>query len=70
MVSTVRSLRSNFVSLAADGRLEKTDYVMPNDRDNWISNTNYEAIAARPERFEELLVEVPPEQKRDAILGI
>ena len=44
--------------------------MLPEDVDNWVSSTNYTAIAARPDQFEELLEEVSPDQKRDAVLAI
>ncbi len=35
---------------------------------DWINSTDKEAIAARPERFKEILVELSPDQKRDVLL--
>jgi hypothetical protein len=44
--------------------------MLPEDLDNWISSTNYAAIAARPGQFEELLDKLDPEDMRDALLVI
>ena len=40
-----------------------TNVVMPADRDHFIDATQLDAIAARPGIFEQILTEVPPEQK-------
>ena len=44
--------------------------MLPEDVDNWISSTDYAAIAARPGQFEELLDKLDPEDMRDALLVI
>ncbi|MCA9672295.1 MAG: hypothetical protein KC503_42165 [Myxococcales bacterium] len=41
---------------------------MKADKDNWINDTDYEAIGARPATFQEILGEVSPEETRDALL--
>lgn len=45
-----------------------TNTWMQEDEASWISDTDYEAIAARPARFEQILGEASPEQMRDAVL--
>jgi len=47
-----------------------TNTILSEDIDNWISSTNYDAIAARPGQFEELLDKLDPEAARDAMLVI
>jgi hypothetical protein len=44
--------------------------MLPEDLNNWISSTDYAAIAARPGQFEELLDKLDPEDMRDALLTI
>lgn len=44
--------------------------MLPEDLDNWVSSTDYAAIAARPGQFEELLDKLDPEDMRDALLTI
>jgi len=46
-----------------------TNTFMPGDKPNWISS-NDPALGDRPKRFETLLAEIPPPQKRDALLKI
>jgi hypothetical protein len=46
-----------------------TNTWMAADEANWIDSTNVGAITGRPARFGELLEEVPPEKKRDALLA-
>ena len=43
---------------------------MAADEASWISDTDYEAIAARPGQFEQTLGDASPEQKRDSLLEI
>ncbi len=45
-----------------------TNTWMASDEASWINSTDYARIAARPARFEQLLGQVPPEQKRDELL--
>ena len=45
-----------------------TNSVPTTDRELYVSSNNFQAIGARVERFEELLVELTPELKREAIL--
>jgi hypothetical protein len=45
-----------------------TNTWMTADEASWISDTDYEQLKERPARFQSLLGEAPPEQKRDAIL--
>jgi len=47
-----------------------TNTWMSADEASWISDTDFEALAARPGRFESLLGEVTPEQKRGALLEV
>ena len=47
-----------------------TNIVMPKDRDSWINSSNFDAIAKRLETFEELLVELTPEKKKEVLLGV
>jgi hypothetical protein len=47
-----------------------TNTILPEDVNNWISSTDYPAIAARPAQFEELLDKLDPEAARDALLLI
>jgi hypothetical protein len=47
-----------------------TNSVMKADQASWISDTNYNALKARPAQFQTLLGEVPPEQKRTALLAM
>jgi hypothetical protein len=42
--------------------------IMPGDVNFWISSTNYEAIGARPARFDELLGSMTPDEERDVLL--
>jgi len=56
------------VATARNGRW--TNVVMRADAPYFISEGDLERIGARPEEFESLLGEVPPEQKRDALLQI
>jgi hypothetical protein len=44
--------------------------MLPEDVENWVSSTDYDAIAARPKQFEELLDTLDPEDMRDALLAI
>ena len=46
-----------------------TNTWMNGDEAHWINSTDYAAIAARPGRFETLLGEVPPEQKKTELLA-
>jgi hypothetical protein len=41
---------------------------MSGDEASWINDKDYDRIGKRPEQFEKLLGEVPPEEKRDALL--
>jgi hypothetical protein len=41
---------------------------MQGDEANWINDTDWQRIGERPDLFENLLGEVPPEEKRDAFL--
>jgi hypothetical protein len=43
---------------------------MTGDEASWIDDTDYERIGKRPKQFEDLLGEVPPEEKRDALLKV
>jgi hypothetical protein len=45
-----------------------TNTWMNADEASWISDTDYDAISARPARFEQILGEASPEQMRDAVL--
>jgi hypothetical protein len=45
-----------------------TNMVPPQDQGVFIRSTNFEAIGKRIETFNNLIVELPPEQKREAIL--
>ncbi len=47
-----------------------TNTWMAVDEASWISDTDFTALAARPGRFETLLGEVTPEQKRGALLEV
>jgi hypothetical protein len=47
-----------------------TNTWMGDDESSWINSTDYEKISERPARFETLLGEVSPEQKRDALLAM
>jgi len=47
-----------------------TNTWMKEDEASWISDTDYDAIAARPGQFEDLLGEVDPADLRDALLTI
>ncbi len=47
-----------------------TNTWMAGDEASWISDTDYEHIKARPSQFQTLLGEVPPEQMRDALVGM
>jgi hypothetical protein len=49
-----------------DGRW--TNVVLSSQRNDWLSDRDFAAIAARPARFEDLLGEVSPEQKREVLL--
>ena len=44
-----------------------TNIVPPQDQNVFIRSTDFEAIGARIETYENLIVELPPEQKREAI---
>ncbi len=46
-----------------------TNVVLDIHRNDWISDRDYDAIKARPERFEDLLGEISPEQKREVLLA-
>lgn len=56
------------VARAQDGYYVNT--ILPEDLDNWVSSTNYDAIAARPGQFEELLDKLDPDDMRDALVAI
>ncbi|HHH30937.1 MAG TPA: hypothetical protein ENK57_21685 [Polyangiaceae bacterium] len=43
---------------------------MAADEASWISDADYDAIAARPAKFEQMLGEASPEQMRDSLLEI
>ncbi len=45
-----------------------TNTWMKADEASWINDTDYETLQERPEQFESLLGEVPPEQMRDSLL--
>jgi hypothetical protein len=45
-----------------------TNTWMAADEASWISDTDYDRLKTRPQEFESLLGEVPPEQQRDALL--
>ena len=45
-----------------------TNIVPPQDQGVFIRSTDFQAIGARIETYENLIVELPPEQKREAIL--
>jgi len=47
-----------------------TNTFMQGDEASWIDDTDYERIGKRPAQFDDLLGEVPPEEKRDALLKI
>lgn len=47
-----------------------TNTWMNADEASWISDTDYDAISARPNQFENLLGEVSPEQKRGALAAM
>ncbi len=47
-----------------------TNVVMSKYSDTWIDSTDFEAIAARIDTFDKILVELSPEQKRDVLLEI
>ena len=47
-----------------------TNAWMAGDEASWINDRDYDRIAARPAQFAGLLGEVPPEQKRDTLLGV
>ena len=54
------------VATAIEGRW--TNMVPPQDQSVYIRSNNYEAIGKRIEEFEKFIQELPPEQKREAIL--
>ncbi|MCK5799502.1 MAG: hypothetical protein KAI47_20065 [Deltaproteobacteria bacterium] len=43
---------------------------MRGDEASWIDSRNYDAIGERPKLFESLLGEVPPKEKRQALLSV
>ena len=47
-----------------------TNVVMPDYAPEWVNSRSLEQIAARPSEFEEVLVELSPDQKRDVLLDI
>jgi hypothetical protein len=47
-----------------------TNTWMKADESMWINDTDYETLKKRPAEFGTLLGEVPPEQMRDALLGM
>lgn len=47
-----------------------TNTWMKGDEASWINDTDYATLKKRPAEFEVLLGEVPPEQMRDALLGM
>ena len=47
-----------------------TNVVLRGDRDAFISNTDYDAIAERPDRFEVILSELSPEEKLVALVEL
>ena len=47
-----------------------TNVVMSEYAGSWINSTDHEAIAARLDTFDQILVELSPEQKRDVLLEI
>jgi len=47
-----------------------TNSWMKADESSWINDTDIAKLEARPAQFESLLGEVPPEQMREALLGI
>jgi hypothetical protein len=47
-----------------------TNTWMKADESSWISDTDYEALKARPATFERILGEASPEVKRDALLQV
>ena len=47
-----------------------TNTWMATDEANWISDTDYDTLKARQATFEQILGEAPPEQMRDALLGM
>jgi hypothetical protein len=47
-----------------------TNTFMSADEANWIQARDYDRLAARPGRFEQILGEVPPEQMRDALVAL
>jgi len=51
------------VAVASGGRYRNT--FLPEDEASWINSTDLDAIAARPERFRELMQELSGEEKRD-----
>jgi hypothetical protein len=46
-----------------------TNTWMQADEAHWINSTDHERIAARPDRFAQLLGEIAPEDARDGLLG-
>lgn len=61
-------LRRWRVATPSQGRWRNT--VPEVDRDVWINSGDLESLAARVDRFEELLATVGPEQQRDVLLEI
>ena len=47
-----------------------TNTWMAGDEASWISDTDYANLKTRPAQFQTLLGEVPPEQMRDALVGM
>ncbi len=47
-----------------------TNTWMPGDEASWIDDRDFDRIGARPARFEQLLGEVPPAERRDLFLAI
>ena len=47
-----------------------TNVVIPAHSNDWINSRDKDALAERIERFEEILVELSPDQKRDVLLGV
>ncbi len=47
-----------------------TNVVMPAYTNAWVNSRDTEAIASRPDVFEQVLVELSPDQKRDVLLEV
>lgn len=68
MVSYGGGLKRFRIAKNINGRW--TNVVPANATNLWVDSTDHDAIADRLDRFEEILVELSPDQKRDVLLDV